>query len=111
MDPEGVPSFRCTLKGIGKHTSSHSPGSRAWPAGRRHCRPRGTDGGEEILDARRTWQPPRATGQRRADHTAIVGCDLFVDGVAVESPGSAADLGRLYEKAREQDGAFVWLGL
>ena len=40
-----------------------------------------------------------------------MGCDLFVDGVAVESPGSAADLGRLYEQAREQDGGFVWLGL
>jgi magnesium transporter len=66
---------------------------------------------KRILDVRRTWQPPRSTGQRRADHTAIVGCELFVDGVAVESPGSAADLGRLYEMAREQDGAFVWLGL
>jgi magnesium transporter len=63
------------------------------------------------LDVRRTWQPPRPTVQRRADHTAIVGCDLFVDGVAVESPGSAADLGRLYEKAQEQDSGFVWLGL
>ena len=40
-----------------------------------------------------------------------MGCDLFVDGVAVESPGSAADLGLLHEKARERDGAFVWLGL
>ena len=40
-----------------------------------------------------------------------MGCDLFVDGIAVESPGSAADLQRLYERAREQDGAFVWLGL
>ncbi|MEU8606849.1 magnesium and cobalt transport protein CorA [Actinoplanes sp. NPDC048791] len=66
---------------------------------------------KRILDARRTWQPLRTTVQRRADHTAIVGCDLFVNGVAVESPGSAADLGRLHERAREQDGAFVWLGL
>ncbi|GIM91857.1 magnesium transporter CorA [Paractinoplanes toevensis] len=40
-----------------------------------------------------------------------MGCDLFVDGVAVESPGSAADLARLHERARAQDGAFVWLGL
>ncbi|MGK5683610.1 magnesium and cobalt transport protein CorA [Actinoplanes sp. URMC 104] len=65
----------------------------------------------EILDARHTWQPPRPPGRGRADHTAIVGCDLFVDGVAVESPGPAADLARLHEQAREQDGAFVWLGL
>ncbi|WP_436531281.1 magnesium and cobalt transport protein CorA [Actinoplanes sp. HUAS TT8] len=64
-----------------------------------------------ILDARPTWQPPRPAGQRRADHTGIVGCDLFVDGVAVETPGSAVDLRQLYEKAREQDGAFIWLGL
>jgi magnesium transporter len=49
--------------------------------------------------------------RRRADHTAIVGCDLFVDGVAVESPGSTADLVRLHERAREQAGAFVWLDL
>jgi magnesium transporter len=63
------------------------------------------------LDARRGWQPPRPAGQRRADHTAIVGCDLFVDGIAVQSPGSAADLARLHETAREQDGAFVWLDL
>ncbi|BCJ39657.1 hypothetical protein GCM10010168_78880 [Actinoplanes ianthinogenes] len=47
---------------------------------------------------------------RRTDHTAIVGCDLFVDGVAVESPGSGADLDRLHERAREH-GGFVWLGL
>jgi magnesium transporter len=63
------------------------------------------------LDVRPAWLAPRLAVRRRADHTAIVGCDLFVDGVAVESPGSAADLARLYEKAREQDGAFVWLGL
>jgi magnesium transporter len=63
------------------------------------------------VDARRTWEPPRPAGWRRADHTAIVGCDLFVDGLAVESPGSAADLARLHEAARTQDGAFVWLGL
>jgi magnesium transporter len=63
------------------------------------------------LDARPSWQPPQAVGRRRADHTAIVGCDLFVDGIAVESPGSAADLTRLHERAREQDGAFVWLDL
>ncbi|MFI1990835.1 magnesium and cobalt transport protein CorA [Actinoplanes sp. NPDC020271] len=63
------------------------------------------------MDARRAWQPPRPPGQRRADHTAIVGCDLFVDGVAVESPGSAADLTRLHEQAREHEGGFVWLGL
>ncbi len=62
------------------------------------------------MDGGRTWQPPRPPGQRRADHTAIVGCDLFVDGVAVESPGSAADLERLYERA-QQDGGFVWLGM
>jgi magnesium transporter len=63
------------------------------------------------VDVRRTWPTPRPTGRGRADHTAIVGCDLFVDGVAVESPGPAADLAGLYERAREQDGAFVWLGL
>jgi magnesium transporter len=40
-----------------------------------------------------------------------VGCELFVDGVAVESPGPAADLAGLYRRARERDGAFVWLGL
>ncbi|MEU4157350.1 magnesium and cobalt transport protein CorA [Actinoplanes sp. NPDC026670] len=56
--------------------------------------------------ARGSWQPPR-----RADHTAIVGCDLFVDGVSVESPGSAADLERLHERAREQADGFVWLDL
>ncbi|GIF23825.1 magnesium transporter [Actinoplanes tereljensis] len=59
----------------------------------------------------RSWQPPRPVVRRRADHTAIVGCDLMVDGVAVESPGSAADLARLHEQAQAQDGAFVWLGL
>ncbi|MEU8660235.1 magnesium and cobalt transport protein CorA [Actinoplanes philippinensis] len=48
---------------------------------------------------------------RRADHTAIVGCDLFLDGVAVESPGAAADLALLHERARERDGGFVWLDL
>ncbi|WP_433832708.1 magnesium and cobalt transport protein CorA [Actinoplanes sp. CA-015351] len=63
------------------------------------------------MDARRTWQPPRPAGRGRADHTAIVGCDLFVDGTVVESPGSAADLARLREQARATDGAFVWLGL
>jgi magnesium transporter len=63
------------------------------------------------VDVRRNWQPPQPPGRRRADHTAIVGCDLFVDGVAVESPGSAADLAQLYERARAQDGAFVWLDL
>ncbi|MEV4345172.1 magnesium and cobalt transport protein CorA [Actinoplanes sp. NPDC049596] len=63
------------------------------------------------MDTRRSWQPPRPVGRRRADHTAIVGCSLFVDGVAVESPGSAADLPRLYEQARAREGAFVWLGL
>lgn len=62
------------------------------------------------MDGGRTWQPPRPPGQRRADHTAIVGCDLFVDGVAVESPGSSADLERLHERARA-DGGFVWLGM
>lgn len=51
-------------------------------------------------------QPPR-----RADHTAIVGCDLFVDGAAVESPGSAADLDRLHRTARDRGDAFVWLDL
>jgi len=40
-----------------------------------------------------------------------VGCDLFVDGVAVESPGSAADLVRLLEQARAREGAFLWLDL
>ena len=64
-----------------------------------------------VLESGRTWHSPRPVGHRRADHTAIVGCDLFVDGVAVESPGSAADLARLYAQARERDGAFVWLGL
>jgi magnesium transporter len=63
------------------------------------------------LDARGTWRPLEPVGRRRADHTAIVGCGLYVDGVAVESPGSAADLRRLHEAARERDGAFVWLGL
>ncbi|WP_250036418.1 magnesium and cobalt transport protein CorA [Paractinoplanes maris] len=63
------------------------------------------------MDGRRTWQPPRPVGRGRADHTAIVGCALYVDGVAVDSPGSAADLPRLFERAREQDGAYVWLGL
>ncbi|WP_213007755.1 magnesium and cobalt transport protein CorA [Paractinoplanes toevensis] len=63
------------------------------------------------MDVRPAWEPPRPAVRRRADHTAIVGCDLFVDGVAVESPGSAADLARLHERARAQDGAFVWLGL
>ena len=63
------------------------------------------------MDVRRDWQPLLPAGRRRADHTAIVGCDLFVDGVAVESPGSAADLAALYEKARAREGAFVWLGL
>jgi magnesium transporter len=63
------------------------------------------------VDARGLWQAPQAVVRRRADHTAIVGCDLFVDGVAVESPGSAADLVRLHDEAREQAGAFVWLDL
>ncbi|WP_127504348.1 magnesium and cobalt transport protein CorA [Actinoplanes solisilvae] len=63
------------------------------------------------MDVRPTRQTPRPAGRGRADHTAIVGCDLFVDGVAVESPGPAADLAHLYERAREQEGAFVWLGL
>ena len=63
------------------------------------------------MDVRRNWQPPRPVGRRRADHTAIVGCDLFVDGVAVESPGSSADLAGLYEQARAREGAFVWLDL
>ncbi|MEU4242494.1 magnesium and cobalt transport protein CorA [Actinoplanes sp. NPDC026619] len=63
------------------------------------------------MDVRRTWQPPRPAGRGRADHTAIVGCDLIVDGAAVESPGPAADLAGLHERARAQDGAFVWLGL
>ena len=40
-----------------------------------------------------------------------MGCDLFVDGVAVESPGSAADLVRLLEQARAREGAFLWLDL
>ena len=51
------------------------------------------------MDGRRTWQPPRPAGRGRADHTAIVGCGLFDDGVAVESPGPAADLARMYEQA------------
>ncbi len=63
------------------------------------------------MDDRRTWQPARPAVRRRADHTAIVGCDLITGGVAVESPGPAADLARLYEQARESDGAFVWLEL
>ncbi|MBL7252949.1 magnesium and cobalt transport protein CorA [Paractinoplanes lichenicola] len=63
------------------------------------------------MDARRVWQPPRPVGRGRADHTAIVGCGLFVDGVAVDDPGPAADLAGLYARAREQEGAFVWLGL
>ncbi|WP_433796844.1 magnesium and cobalt transport protein CorA [Actinoplanes sp. CA-252034] len=58
------------------------------------------------MDIRGSWQPPR-----RADHTAIVGCDLFVDGIAVESPGASADLARLHELARERAGGFVWLDL
>ncbi len=64
-----------------------------------------------MVEGRRTWQPPRPMGRGRADHTAIVGCDLVVGGVAVENPGPAADLAELYRWAREQDGAFVWLGL
>ena len=64
-----------------------------------------------TLTAGSAWQPSRAAGRGRADHTAIVGCGLFVGGVAVEDPGPAADLARLHEKARAQDGAFVWLGL
>ncbi|MBM2615063.1 magnesium transporter CorA [Actinoplanes sp. LDG1-06] len=63
------------------------------------------------MDGRRTWQPPRPVGRGRADHTAIVGCELIVDGVAVERPGPAADLARLYAQAREREGAYVWLGL
>ncbi|MEU8819087.1 magnesium and cobalt transport protein CorA [Actinoplanes sp. NPDC048796] len=63
------------------------------------------------MEGRRVWQPPRPAWRGRADHTAIVGCSLFVDGVEVESPGPAADLAQLYERARERDGAFVWLGL
>jgi magnesium transporter len=63
------------------------------------------------LDVRRDWQPPRPAGRRRADHTAIVDCDLFVDGVAVDSPGPAADLAGLYAQAREREGAFMWLDL
>ncbi|MCY1136764.1 magnesium and cobalt transport protein CorA [Actinoplanes sp. Pm04-4] len=47
----------------------------------------------------------------RADHTAIVGCELYVDGLAVESPGPAADLADLYARAQEREDAFVWLGL
>ena len=64
-----------------------------------------------ALDVRPTWQPPRPPGRRRADHTAIVGCDLFVDGAVVGSPGPAADLLRLHDQAREHDNAFVWLDL
>jgi len=63
------------------------------------------------VDVRRNWQPPQPAGRRRADHTAIVGCDLYVDGAAAESPGPAADLAGLYAKARSQDGTFVWLDL
>ncbi|WP_030434395.1 magnesium and cobalt transport protein CorA [Actinoplanes subtropicus] len=63
------------------------------------------------MDVRRDWQPPRPAGRRRADHTAIVDCDLFVDGVAVDSPGPAADLAGLYAQAREREGAFMWLDL
>ena len=40
-----------------------------------------------------------------------MGCDLFVDGIAAESPGSAADLAGLYERARQQENSFVWLDL
>jgi magnesium transporter len=63
------------------------------------------------LDIRQNWQPARPVVRRRADHTAIVACDLFVGGEAVESPGPAADLPRLNERARAHDGAFVWLSL
>jgi magnesium transporter len=63
------------------------------------------------VDVRRDWQPPPPAGRRRGDHTAIVGCDLFVDGVAAESPGSAADLARLHEQAQAREGAFLWLDL
>jgi magnesium transporter len=63
------------------------------------------------LDGRRTWEPPRPVVRGRADHTAIVGCELYVDGAAVESPGPAADLAVLYEKACAREGAFIWLGL
>ncbi|MBB4742050.1 magnesium transporter [Actinoplanes octamycinicus] len=62
------------------------------------------------MDVRRARQAP-PPGQRRADHTGIVGCDLVVDGVTVQSPGSAADLRQLHERAREHDGGFVWLGM
>ena len=40
-----------------------------------------------------------------------MGCDLFVDGEAVESPGSAADLARLHQTSKDRDSAFVWLDL
>jgi magnesium transporter len=63
------------------------------------------------VDDRRTWQPPRPALRGRADHTAIVGCGLYADGIACENPGPAADLARLHGQARERDGAFVWLGL
>jgi len=63
------------------------------------------------VDVRRNWQPPLPAGRRRADHTGIVGCDLFVDGAAAESPGPAADLARLYEQAKAQERTFVWLDL
>ncbi|GAA0552522.1 magnesium/cobalt transporter CorA [Paractinoplanes ferrugineus] len=63
------------------------------------------------MDIRQNWQPARPAVRRRADHTAIIGCDLFVGGESVESPGPAADLGRLHDQARAQAGAFVWLGL
>ena len=63
------------------------------------------------MDVRRNWQPPLPAGRRRADHTGIVGCDLFVDGAAAESPGPAADLARLYEQAKAQERTFVWLDL
>ena len=59
----------------------------------------------DLVPAPHRGQP---TG-RRNDHTAIVGCDLFRDGVAAEDVPT--DLVELYGQARDTDGAFVWLGL
>ena len=65
----------------------------------------------DLVPAARRGRPPgdRVAPGRRGDHTAIVGCDLFRDGVpAADVP---ADLAELYALARTEENTFVWLGL